>query len=43
LETGAAVVLTTSFHYSGLVKALHEAVLANGVDKDIPYSAKRAT
>ncbi len=35
LETGAAIVLTTSFRYSGSVKALHKVMLAHGFDKEI--------
>ncbi len=34
LETGV-VVLTTSFRYSGSVKALHKMLLAHGFDKEI--------
>jgi hypothetical protein len=36
LETGAAVVLTTTFRYSGSVRALHKMLLANGFDKEVP-------
>jgi hypothetical protein len=36
METGAAMLLTTSFLYSGSVKALHKMLLANGFDKDVP-------
>ncbi len=35
LETGAVVVLTTSFRYSGSVKALHKMLLAHGFDRNI--------
>ncbi len=34
-ETGAAIVLTTSFRYSGSARALHKMLLANGFDKEI--------
>lgn len=36
LETGAAIVLTTSFRYSGSVEALRKMMLAHGFDKEIP-------
>ena len=35
LETGAAAVLTTSFRYSGSVKALHQTMLKHGFGKEI--------
>jgi hypothetical protein len=35
LDTAAAVVLTTSFRYSGSVRALHKRLLKNGFDPNI--------
>lgn len=36
LETGASIVLTTSFRYSGSARALHKTMLAHGFDSKIP-------